>query len=50
MTWEGAVLGFALAWGTVEILWLGARASSFTFITGMVVSTGVARLERRGRE
>lgn len=50
VTWDGAILSAAIVWGSAEILFLGARPSSLTFISGMVVSAGVGRLERKGRD
>lgn len=49
---DTVIVTFALGFGAVEILFLGARASSLTFLTGLLLSPLVLRIDetRRGED
>lgn len=49
VTRDGAILAFALAWGTAEILWLGARPSALTFISGLLLAPVAIRFDESRR-
>jgi hypothetical protein len=49
LTRDGAILAFALAWGTYEIVEGGGRAAVLTFLTGLLLSPIVLRLDEARR-
>lgn len=48
-TYEGVVLVVILCWGTAEIGWLGARPSSMTAITGLILSILSKQADKKRR-
>lgn len=50
VTRDSAIVAFALMMGTVEIILLGARASVLTFLTGLLLSPAVLRLDEARKE
>jgi Mg2+/citrate symporter len=47
---DAVIVTFALTMGAVEILFLGARPSVFTFLIGLLVSPLVLRYDEARRE
>jgi hypothetical protein len=49
ITRDGAIVAFALAWGTGEIFFLGARPAVLSFLTVILVSPVAIHLDEARR-
>ena len=47
---DSTIVTFALGMGAVEILFLGGRASVFTFLIGLLLSPLVLRIDESRRD
>lgn len=47
--WSSIILSVGLVWGTIELLFLGARPYALTFITGIILSVPARLIDKARR-
>lgn len=49
LTRDGAILAVAIAWGTIDILWFGARPIVMSLVTAVFLSPAALRIDEARR-